>query len=69
MRTNIDGGRKALLTIGAGGLVVAAAYFAAGLFVNPPGLSNGSGAQALAAIAANAGSSAWEPCSTGPSRW
>jgi hypothetical protein len=55
MRTNIDGGRKALLTIGAGGLVVAAAYFAAGLFVNPPGLSNGSGAQALAAIAANAG--------------
>jgi hypothetical protein len=54
MRTNIDGGRKVLLTIGAAGLVVAAAYFLAGLFVTPPGLGNGSGAQSLAGIAANA---------------
>jgi hypothetical protein len=51
----MDGGRKALLAIGTIGLVVTAAYFLAGLFVTPPGLGNGSGAQALAAIAANAG--------------
>ena len=35
MRTNMDGGRKALLVIGAIGLVVTAAYFLAGLFVTP----------------------------------
>jgi hypothetical protein len=55
MRTNMDSGRKALLTIGAVGLVLCAAYFVAGLFITPPGLGNGSGAQALAAIGANPG--------------